>query len=157
MKLGDLEEPALYKIPLVYCQTMTIRFDDLDPYGHVNASRYIDLVGSSRLIYVSRTLGLSPETIIARGCGWFLKHVECSYRRPIQGLSDVVISSWLESRPIDSQFPVIFQICDTSSKRVFAEGKLTYSTMELNTGKPSNLPEWLIPFLFSMSEAVDKC
>ncbi len=139
--------------PIIYSQVMTIRFDDLDPYGHVNASRYIDFVGSSRLIYASKALNLNPDYLLSRGCGWFLKNIDCTFKKPINGLQDVMVKSWVANFTGDSRFLVVFEMSSEDGRRIFSQGSLTYVTMDLKANAPANLPEWLFPYFFARSEA----
>lgn len=141
----------MLEAPIIYAQAMMVRFDDLDPYGHVNASRYIDFVGSSRLLFASTRLGLSIETLAARDVGWFLRHADCSYHRPISGIGDILVRSWLTRMPSDCQFPVDFEILDPRTGAKFSSGRMTYVTMSLNQKKPMDLPDWLAPYLFEPS------
>lgn len=138
--------------PIVYTYSMPIRFDDLDPYGHVNAGRYLDLIASSRFHFAAKHQGLDSATLAERRCGWFLKHVDYTYRRPIVGTCSVVVNSWLKEVPHDSRFEVMFNIKDEHDSKVHAEGRLTYVTIDLATNKPSPLPDWLLPYFFVMPQ-----
>jgi acyl-CoA thioesterase FadM len=43
--------------PIVYEGLTQLRFSDLDAYGHLSATKYIDIVGSSRLTILEQKFG----------------------------------------------------------------------------------------------------
>ena len=53
--------------PVIFENSVDIRFADLDHYNHVNSSHYIDLVNTSRLNFMSHDLKLSIEEVTKEG------------------------------------------------------------------------------------------
>ena len=58
--------------PIIYEAEVEVRFDDLDSYGHVNSSRYLDYVITSRWKFAQANLSYSVQSLHDRGAGVYL-------------------------------------------------------------------------------------
>jgi acyl-CoA thioester hydrolase len=56
---------------------LTVRWSDLDSYGHVNNVKYYDYVQEARISLVSSTVGWEPEAV------WMVVRQDLEYARPI--------------------------------------------------------------------------
>jgi acyl-CoA thioesterase FadM len=81
--------------PLIYEKELDIHFSFLDQYNHVNAKHYLDLVASSRLIYLERDMKMPLDKLMEQGIGFYLKTATQNFKRPIVGLDRVRIRSYV--------------------------------------------------------------
>ena len=68
MSIGDHDH---HRFPL------TVRWSDLDSYGHVNNVKYYDYVQEARIAVVRGTLGWAADDV------WLIVRQDVEYRRPI--------------------------------------------------------------------------
>ena len=68
----------------VFATDMKVRPDDLDFFQHVHASRYQDYVLAARFDQMERCYGLSMQTFLEKGLGWYVKefHICLLYTSP---------------------------------------------------------------------------
>ena len=91
----------IMKDPIIYKNTIRARFNDLDPYGHVNSSVYLDYIISSRWNYLENELGMSMTEAIRKGVGFYLINSNMNYKRPINGMEEIeIVADWYK-RDID--------------------------------------------------------
>ncbi len=62
--------------------TYPIRFQDCDPMGHLNNSRYIDYVLNAREDHLEAFYDMRLKDFIAKGYGWVVAAHEIVYRKP---------------------------------------------------------------------------
>lgn len=128
--------------PIVYASTIAVRFSDLDPYGHVNSARYLDYIISSRFEYSRRHLDVTDQTLVAKGIGFFLTHAESRFLRPIQGVQELDVRSWVESIE-GAELRVPYEI-RLSNDKVASEGQLKFAVIDLKTQRPTAPPDWVV-------------
>ena len=104
-----------------YSETSRINFGDLDPYGHLNAKHYLDIVASARLRFLQNRFGLNAQAIAERGYGWFLKESTIKYKRPISGLVDVKCHSRV-IRYDDGLLEITFEIVSLNGETEHSTG-----------------------------------
>ena len=71
-----------------HCHDLKIRFYELDPYGHVNHSVFLQYFETGRVELLEK-VGLGLEDFAARGYRFVVVHIEISFLRPLQA-GDVV-------------------------------------------------------------------
>ncbi len=83
----------LNKTPLGY---RTIRFQDCDPYGHLNNAKYIDYMINVREDHLMNEYGLNVFAMakIDRR-SWLVGHNEIAYLKPANVMEEVVIQTAL--------------------------------------------------------------
>lgn len=149
-ELGLVENKVISRKPIRYEEQIGIRLSDLDLYGHVNAKHYLDLVVSSRTQFLLKRFGISMEAIAAQGIGFFLNKATTNFKRPITGLQTVKVSSHVREIGKDGRLFVIpFQITQTDDDaKVFCEGELEVTVIDMKTLRSTSAPEWVLDFLF---------
>ncbi len=60
----------------------TIRFQDCDPMGHLNNSRYIDYILNAREDHLETFYDMRLKDFISRGTGWVVVNHEIYYLKP---------------------------------------------------------------------------
>ena len=71
----------------------TIRFNDCDPFGHLNNSKYIDYMLNAREDHLSQFYNITLGDFHKRGFGWVVTNHEIQYLRPAAYNEKVCIQS----------------------------------------------------------------
>ncbi|HEX6181861.1 MAG TPA: acyl-CoA thioesterase [Chitinophagaceae bacterium] len=71
----------------------TIRFNDCDPFGHLNNSKYIDYMLNAREDHLKQFHQLNLDEFYKKGLGWVVTGHEILYLRPANYNETVVIQS----------------------------------------------------------------
>lgn len=137
--------------PIIYEADVEVRFDDLDPYGHVNSSRYLDLVITSRWKFAESNLDYTVLTLIDRGVGMYLTRSLLHYRQPVHGIQSVWIRSYVKHIKACAIVTVSFKIMNLQQEIIYAEGEMDFSTIDMVTQKPVSLPSWAYAYLYKTS------
>src|SRR5690606_10927219 len=132
--------------PILYKVEMGIRFDDLDPYMHVNSSKYLDYVISSRWNFADQVLGVTLNSLVKRGVGFYLTKSIMNFKKPIAKVQNVTIES-LVTNVEGAMLYVDYRITDGDQK-VYSDGSLHICTIDLKTNAPTSLPEDLYNLFF---------
>jgi acyl-CoA thioester hydrolase len=138
--------------PLKYETLTDVRFSDYDPYGHVNARNYLDLVLASRWRYAQTELGVTADDFIRGGLGFFLIRSEIDYLKPIERAYAVHVSSHVESAA-GVRLRIPFVIEDGARTMVHSRGLLIFAIMDLASQRPCGLPDWTRKYFFHVDEA----
>ncbi len=125
--------------PIIYSQDIDVRFGDLDPYGHVNSSVYLDYIISSRWTYLEKNLSLKSSDLIDKGLGFFIINSNINFKRAISGAASIKVESWV-SEVSGTKLTVDFSIKKDQS--TCSDGKILFAIMDLATMKPQSLPSW---------------
>ena len=126
--------------PIVYSDTLKVRFSDLDPYGHVNSAFFLDYVISSRWNFLEKKLGVSAQDLIDKGLGFYLIKSEINYKRAIKGATEIRIESHA-SGVKRTKLYITFSMHNSENK-VCSDGTLEFAIMNLKSGMPQGFPDW---------------
>ena len=136
MKLG----PSTVK------STATIRFQDCDPFGHLNNARYIDYFLNARTDQIAANYDFQ---IIQYGSqpseSWVVSKTQIVYLAPA-ALMEIVS---IQTRLIDvnqSQLLVEGIMMDQAERRVKAVCWLEFTYVSLTTGRPAEHPDEMMRF-----------
>lgn len=134
-------DSEIYK-PKIFQETLLTRFSDLDPYGHVNAKNYLDYVASARITFLQFHTEYPIDRILKEGFAFYLKSSLVNFRAPITGLTHVKVTSHVaEYHPTMMRIP--YTMTTTDDAKTYSDGELTYVVINIKTGKPTRMPEWL--------------
>ena len=131
----------------MYDTLTDVRFSDYDPYGHVNARNYLDLVLASRWRYAQTALGVTADDFIRGGLGFFLIRSEIDYLKPIERAYTVHVTSHVTAAA-GVRLRIPFAIEDAERKVVHCRGLLTFAIMDLEAQRPCALPDWTEKYFF---------
>jgi YbgC/YbaW family acyl-CoA thioester hydrolase len=73
----------------------TVRFNDCDPLGHLNNSKYIDYFLNAREDHLKATYGIDLKEWASRGLGFVVSRHEIQYIRPVTYNETICIRSAL--------------------------------------------------------------
>jgi len=124
---------------IFHCSTpITIRFRDLDAFGHVNNAVYFTFMEMTRVAYFTQ-LGLlksgefpSPFFIIAEAT--------CQFKAPIDMETPLIIQVRV-SRLGNSSFDMEYRFVDEVSQAVLATGRTVQVTFDYAAKRSVPLPE----------------
>jgi acyl-CoA thioester hydrolase len=133
---------------LVYDGLVDVRFNDLDPYGHVNSGVYVEYVVTSRWRYMVKRFGISPDDFVKKGLAFYVRQVTVRYRRAIEGVGTVYVASHV-SLLKRSDIHVEFRIRSEDRSVLHAEGSFEFVTIDLATRRPVEVPDWVKAYFFS--------
>jgi acyl-CoA thioester hydrolase len=128
--------------PIVYSNTISVRFSDLDPYGHVSSALYLDYVISSRVSYAKHQLHIDERTLVKRGIGFFLAQADTRFVLPVVGVQELLVSSCVE-RIDGAQLHVPYEI-RLADERLANQGQLRFAVIDLTTNRPTVAPDWVL-------------
>ena len=133
--------------PIVFDQKVNVRFEDMDPNGHISTSKYIDLVFQSRWIYLEENFAWNLEASTAQGIAFLVRRLEIDYVSPAVNCSAVRIKSFVSERKKTS-FLVEFEIANRDLTSTFAKGLVKVAVIDIATAKPTKMPLEIDQMLF---------
>lgn len=102
------KEEQMDKLPSLLRSESTIRFQDCDPFRHLNNSKYIDYFLNAREDQVLEAYGMSIYGLAqTEGVGWVVAHNQIAYLKPANIMERVQITSKIihfEPRWMDVEF-----------------------------------------------------
>jgi acyl-CoA thioester hydrolase len=145
--LGQVHTPAepLRPLPRAHVPEnhhrypLSVRWSDLDTYGHVNNVRYYDYVQEARISLVTSTVGWEPEAV------WLVVRQDLEYLKPI----DFRIAPYEVGTAIaaigNRSFTLAAEIRDPASKTVYATARtVVVGESALSAGQRSALSRWVV-------------
>lgn len=137
---------------------VAVRFNELDPYGHVNHSVYVTYFEVGRTDALT-ACGIPLETMAERGYQLVVTRIDVRFRRPAEAgdvlaveteLSDLRRASgtWSQRilRPGDGRDG------GDGADEVLVTGEVTAAVTD-RRGKPAKPPDWLFPALAPLRAA----
>jgi acyl-CoA thioester hydrolase len=135
--------------PIQYRGVVTVRFADLDAYGIVNNSHYMDYVMTSRFRFLHSQFGLTATDLAQKGLGFVVRDFSITFLKPIDGLLDILIESNVEKME-GPNLEIPFRILEESSGKLYSQGRFSCVAIDMNTRRPCPIPEWVQPYFFSI-------
>ena len=123
----------------------TIRFNDCDPFGHLNNSRYIDYFLNAREDHLKEHYSIDLKEWAAKGIGFVVSRHEIQYIRAVSYNDTVCIQSALVGYG-DNYLEVEMQMYDKDGLQRKAILLSKFTQINLRTGKKDNLTAELEEF-----------
>lgn len=115
----------------------TIRFNDSDPFGHLNNARYIDYFLNAREDHLKEYYQIDLRHFAAQGIGWVVSMHEIQYIRPAKYNERVCIQSELLELA-DSHLLVEMLMLDEAAEIPKAILWTKFTCINIKTGKREN-------------------
>ena len=96
---------------------LTVRWSDLDSYGHVNNVKYYDYVQEARISLVSSTVGWEPEAV------WMVVRQDLEYLKPIDFRTEPYEVGTAVTAIGNRSFTLAAEIRDPLSRTVYAAAR----------------------------------
>ncbi len=127
---------------MAHLTDLDVRFNEIDPYGHVNHSVYVTYFEVGRTDALT-ACGIPLELMAERGYQMVVTHIDVSFRLPAEPGDRLTIETGVSR---------LRRASGTWSQRIL-RGEDVLVTAEVTaavtdrTGKPTKPPEWLFPAL----------
>ena len=116
---------------------VTVRWSDVDSYGHVNNVKYYDYLQEARISLVTDTVGWEPEAV------WMVVRQDLEYLKPIDFRIDPYEVGTAVSAIGNRSFTLSADISDPTSSTVYATARtVVVGVSPLTAGQRSALGTW---------------
>lgn len=121
----------------------TVRFNDCDPFGHLNNARYIDYMLNAREDHLKHFHQLNLDEFYKQGLGWVVTGHEILYLRPANYNETIYIQSDLLEAG-EAHVLVEMRMLDETRKVLKAILWTRFTSVNIKTGKKENhSPEFM--------------
>ena len=134
------------KKPIIYEWIMEIRFSDLDPYWHLNSAIFLDIVNTSRLLFLSRKMNMPMDEIVKRGLSFYVKKANQEFISEVRGLEQLRVTSHVNA-VVGRSVIASYRIESIDGKTLFSKGELEYFVLNFKS-QAKEIPEWFLKLLF---------
>ncbi|SDJ92365.1 acyl-CoA thioester hydrolase [Catalinimonas alkaloidigena] len=135
---------------------VSIRFQDCDPFGHLNNARYLDYFINVREDHLKQHYQISLLEFMQQGVGWVIHQHELLYLKPANVYENVQVRSSLIDFN-DHSLWVEGSMWDEEEKHLKALLWTRYIHVNLKTGqKEHHLPEMLERFAKMRNETIGR-
>ena len=118
---------------------MTVRWSDVDSYGHVNNVKYYDYVQEARISLVSDSVGWEPEAV------WMVVRQDLEYLKPIDFRIEPYEVGTAISMIGNRSFTVTAEISDPLSSTVYSTARtVVVGVSPLTADQRSALDRWSV-------------
>jgi acyl-CoA thioester hydrolase len=119
---------------------ITVRWSDLDSYGHVNNVKYYDYVQEARISLVTSTVGWEPEAV------WMVVRQDLEYLKPIDFRTGPYEVGTAVAAIGNRSFTLAAEIRDPVSKTLFATARtVVVGVSPLTEDQRAALGRWVPP------------
>lgn len=122
---------------------LRVRPDDIDMFNHVHNSKYFDYVLAARYEQMEKFYKMPMEDFLESGFGWVVRTAYVDYKRPLK-MGDLIIIRTGVHTISEKGCRVQFEIENTKSKKIAADGWFDYVMIDTATGKGSKVNEAMI-------------
>ncbi|MBS1565471.1 MAG: acyl-CoA thioesterase, partial [Bacteroidetes bacterium] len=132
-----------------------IRFNDCDPFSHLNNGRYIDYFINAREDHLAKNYAFDFREWIAKGFGWVVTGHEINYLKPANVYETVCIQTTVVDYG-DTHLVVEAIMTDEKRQQVKAIMWSQFVFVNIATGKRDKHPEELMDWVRSLKNpAID--
>ena len=118
-----------------------VEWRDVDPFGHLNNASYLSYTQEAA-IEAGLTYGVTHANSSGAGLGWAMKRNRIEYLLPAMPDEELQIETWLTSLRQASavRYSSITRVSDGEQ---LARAESHWLTVDLDSGKPRRLPQWM--------------
>jgi acyl-CoA thioester hydrolase len=118
---------------------LTVRWSDLDSYGHVNNVKYYDYVQEARINLITSTIGWEPEAV------WMVVRQDLEYLKPIDFRTEPYEVGTAVAAIGNRSFTLAAEIRDPVSRTVYATARtVVVGDSPLTDDQRSLLDRWAV-------------
>ncbi len=141
---------------MAHRSTLAVRFNEIDPYGHVNHSVYVTYLEVGRTEALAHC-GVSLEHMAERGIQMVVTTLEVRFRSPARGGETVIVETELgemrrASGVWNQRILRIDDGPDGNTETELVTASVTAAVTD-RTGRPIRPPDWLFPALAPLGPA----
>jgi len=118
---------------------LTVRWSDVDSYGHVNNVKYYDYIQEARISLVNDTVGWEPESV------WMVVRQDLEYLKPIDFRIEPYEVGTAVSAIGNRSFTLTAEISDPASSTIYATARtVVVGVSPLTADQRSALDRWSV-------------
>ena len=118
---------------------LTVRWSDLDSYGHVNNVKYYDYIQEARISLVNDTVGWEPEAV------WMVVRQDLEYLKPIDFRIEPYEVGTAVAAIGNRSFTLAAEIRDPASETLFATARtIVVGVSSLSADQRLALQKWAV-------------
>ena len=123
-----------------FTSEIPVRPDDIDMFQHVHNSRYLDYIQAARYDQMTRCYKMSMEEFMIMGYGFVVKKAELNFKRALV-MGDIMLISTQVKEFNGSDITVEFEIVNKKNEKIYCDGIMLYTMINLKTGRSEKVPE----------------
>jgi YbgC/YbaW family acyl-CoA thioester hydrolase len=123
-----------------FTSEIPVRPDDIDMFQHVHNSRYLDYIQAARYDQMTRCYKMSMEEFMIMGYGFVVKKAELNFKRALV-MGDMMLISTQVKEFLGSDITVEFEIVNKKNEKIYCDGIMLYTMINLKTGRSEKVPE----------------
>ena len=129
-------------VPRVHVHTSRfgLRFGDMDALRHVNNAAYFTFMEQARMEWLTKHVPDAYE----QGVGPVIANASCNFRVPLVYPGAVDVKMWL-GEPGRTSVGSFYEL--TKDGRVHADGAAKIVWIDITTGRPAPLPDFIVASL----------
>jgi acyl-CoA thioester hydrolase len=128
----NVPRPVLARVPI------SVRWRDMDAYGHVNNAKYISYLEEARVRWLH---GVMDGARMGSGISPVVANTNVNYRRPIVWPNDVVVELFVERLGTSSVTIGHRIVADNDDTVLYSDGNVVVVWIDTATGKSAPLPD----------------
>lgn len=135
--------------------SIDVRFNEIDPYGHVNHAVYVTYCEVGRTDALT-ACGIPLEAMAARGYQLVVTRIDVRFRSPAGAGDALVVETELSSmrRASGTWSQRVLRPRPDGTEEILVTAEVTAAVTD-DTGRPTRPPEWLFPAMASLLPAGD--
>ena len=127
----------------IYTTRLQVRPDDIDMFGHVHSSRYMDFVLAARFEQMERCYRMSMQEFLDHNLGWYLSATQLQFLRALKMGDHMDVQTCIVEAGVAS-IKVDFQILTVPNGKISCKGWAEYVLVDLKSGRPKPIPDWIV-------------
>jgi YbgC/YbaW family acyl-CoA thioester hydrolase len=142
----NVDTSALHMISLedlkssVLISKEKVKFSYIDPYGHMNSARYLELMANHRVEAAEEQLGCYTHDLLHKcNLAFVIAEVKVQYLRSSICGEELEIASWIEAIS-EKGFSLKVLIISAKSRKIKSIGDIEFRSVRAADGKPAIMP-----------------
>lgn len=129
---AHVPRPVLARVPI------SVRWRDMDAYGHVNNAKYISYLEEARVRWMHGVMG---QATMDRGASPVVANTHVNYRLPIVWPNDIVVELYVERVGTSSVTIGHRIVADNDDTVLYSDGHVVVVWIDTATGRSVPLPD----------------
>ncbi len=133
-------------MPLIHEQTFPVRYDDCDPYGHVNHVAYLRLMQEAAFA-ASAAAGYNFTRYQEIGRTWLIRETEIEYLQPLRYGDSITVKTWVvDFRRVRSRRA--YEMRQAATGELIARAQTEWVFLDAATQRPATIPAEMMSAFF---------
>ena len=139
-------KPETSTMPRIHEQTFPVRYDDCDPYGHVNHVAYLRLMQEAAFA-ASAAAGYDFARYQQINRTWLIRETDIEYLQPLRYGDSVTVKTWVvDFRRVRSRRA--YELYRTGTSELVARAYTEWVFLDAQTLRPATIPPEMMTAFF---------